>query len=130
MKRLVGWLLMALALAGAGSCGDNGTGPVAGELTVSLQTPNPGGDGALLFTVTGPDVLTSATASPGLRLFAQPLGAVTRFAVTGTLTNGAVLTIGVPVLSKAAQYTASVQNVATPDFQLRSLSGYSLTVAR
>lgn len=130
MKRVATCLLLALTLAGAGSCGDNGTGPVAGELTVSLRTPNPGADGALLFTVTGPDVLTSATVPPGLRLFGQPLGAVTRFAVTGTLTNGAVLTIGVPNLSQAVQYTASVQNVATPDFQLRSLSGYSLTVAR
>ncbi len=128
MKRLTGWLLVTLALAGAGSCSDS-SGPVAGELTVSLQTPNPGGDGAILFTVTGPDVLTSATVSPGLRLFAQPLGAVTRFAVTGTLTNGAVLTIGVPNRSKAAQYATTVQSVAAPDFQLRALSGYSLTVA-
>ena len=40
MKRLGGWLLVALALAGgAGSCsGDGGTGPVAGVLTVSLAT--------------------------------------------------------------------------------------------
>jgi hypothetical protein len=123
-----GWLLVALALVGAGSCSNN-SGPVAGQLTVSLTTPNPGGDGAVLFSVTGPDALTSATAPAGLRVFAQPLGTVTRFAVTGTLTNGAVLTIGVANTSKAAQYAATIQSVAAPDFQLRALSGYSLTVA-
>lgn len=129
MKRLAGWMLVGLALLGAGSCSDS-SGPVAGELTVSLVTPNPGNDGAILFTVTGPALLTSATAASGLRVFAQPLGMATRFAVTGTLTNGAVLIVGVADLSKATQYSATVQNVAAPDFQLRSLSGYSLTVSR
>ena len=129
MTRLTGWILVVLALVGAGSCSDS-NGPVAGELTVSLATPNPGGDGAILLSVTGPAVLTSATAAPGLRVFSQPLGTVTRFAVTGTLTNGAVLTIGVSNLSQSAQYAATIQSVAAPDFQLRSLSGYSLTVSR
>lgn len=129
MRRLAGWILVALALGGAGSCSDS-SGPVAGELTVSLATPNSGSDGAILFTVTGPAVLTSATAAPGLRVFAQPLGTVTRFAVTGAIANGAVLTIGVSNLSQAAQYSATIQNVAAADFQLRSLSGYSLTVSR
>lgn len=128
MKRFARWILVGLALAGAGNCSDN-SGPVAGELSVSLTTPNPGGDGAILFSVTGPAALTSATAASGLRVFAQPLGTVTRFAVTGTLTNGAVLTIGVANVKQAAQYAATIQDVAAPDFQLRGLSGYSLTVA-
>ena len=47
-----GWLLVALAVAGTGSCSsDGGTGPVAGVLTVSLATPNAGADGAILFRV-------------------------------------------------------------------------------
>ncbi|PYO96116.1 MAG: hypothetical protein DMD60_11630 [Gemmatimonadetes bacterium] len=131
MKRLGGWLLVALALGvGAGSCAsDGGTGPVAGVLTVSLATPNAGGDGAILFSVSGPEALTSVTAGPGLRVFPQPLTTLTRFAVTGTLTNGAVVTIGVADTRKAAQYAASIQSVAAPDFQLRSLTGYSLTVS-
>ena len=128
MKRLALWLFVALALVGGPSCSDS-AGPVAGLLTVSLDTPNPGADGAMLLTVTGPEALTSATAPSGLRVFAQPLGTATRFAVTGTLTNGAVLTIGVANRSKAAQYVATIQSVATPAFQLRALAGYSLTVA-
>ena len=129
MTRIRGWLLVALALGGAaGSCSD-GTGPVAGVLTVSLATPNSGADGAILFRVSGPQVLTSVTAGPGLRVFATPLSLSTRFAVTGTLTNGALVTIGVADTRSAAQYTATVQSVAAPDFQLRSRTGYSLTVS-
>lgn len=129
MTRLRGWLLVALALGGgAASCSD-GTGPVAGVLTVSLATPNPGVDGAMLFRVSGPQALTSVTAGPGLRVFSQSLSTSTRFAVTGTLTNGALVTIGVADTRNAAQYIASVQSVAAPDFQLRPLTGYSLTVS-
>src|SRR5439155_491502 len=89
-KNLSITLPMGLALGGAGSCGDGGSGPVAGVLTVSLATPNAGADGAILFSVSGPQALSSVTAGPGLRVFAQPLSTLTRFAVTGTLTNGAV----------------------------------------
>jgi hypothetical protein len=126
-----GWLLVALALAGgAGSCSsDGGTGPVAGVLTVALATPNPGADGAILFRLSGPQVLTSVTAGPGLRVFSQALSLSTRIAVTGTLTNGAVVTIGVADTRKATQYTATVQAVAAQDFQLRPLTGYSLRVS-
>ncbi len=131
MTRRGGWLLVALALAGgAGSCSsDGGTGPVAGVLTVALATPNPGGDGAILFRLSGPQVLTSVTAGPGLRVFSQALSLSTRVAVTGTLTNGAVVMIGVADTRKAAQYTATVQAVAAQDFQPRPLTGYSLTVS-
>jgi len=131
MTRLGGWLLVALALAGgAGSCSsDGGTGPVAGVLTVSLATPNAGTDGAILFQVSGPQALTSVAAGPGLRVFAPRLSLSTRLAVTGTLTNGALVTIGVADTRSAGQYIATVQSVAAPDFQLRSLTGYSLTVS-
>ncbi len=103
---------------------------MAGLLTVSLATPNAGADGAILFNVSGPQPLTSVTARPGLRVFSQPLSTSTRVAVTGTLTSGAVVTIGVADTRNVAQYTATVQVVAAPDFQLRSLTGYSLTVSR
>jgi hypothetical protein len=95
-----------------------------------LATPNPSGDGAVLFTVTGPAALTSVTATTGLRVFAQPLSTATRFAVTGALTSGAIVTIGVADVGKAAQYRAIVEAVAAPNFQLRSPAGYSLTVSK
>jgi len=128
MTRLRGWLLVAVALGGVGSCSES-SGPVAGLLTVSLTTPNAGADNAILFSVAGPQALTSVTAARGLRVFAQPLAPSTNFAVTGTLTNGAVVTIGVADTRKPSQYAVTVQAVAAQDFQLRPLSGYSLTVS-
>lgn len=131
MNRLGRWLVVALVVGGAGSCSsDAGTGPVAGVLTVSLATPNAGSDGAIQFRFTGPVAPTSITAAPGLRVFSQPLTMVTRVAVTGTLANGAVVTIGVPDTRKLSQYSATIEAVAGSDFQLRSLTGYSLTVSQ
>src|SRR5204862_7379013 len=99
-------------------------------VAAGLATPDAGGDGAILFSVSGPRGLSSVTAGSGLRVFAQPLSTLARFAVTGTLTNGAVVTIGVADTRNVAQYRATVQAVAAPDFQLRSLAGYSLTVSQ
>jgi hypothetical protein len=115
-------VLLGAALA----CEDSG--PKTGLLKVNLTTPNTGGDGAILLTVNGPGVLLSATAGAGLRLFTQPLGTTNHVALTGTLRTGTILTVEVPDVDKASAYTATIQQVATPTYQLRSLIGYSLKV--
>jgi len=122
MKRLV-WLVLLSAVLG---CEDSG--PKAGPLKVNLTTPNNGGDGAILLTVSGPGVLAGAAPRAGLRLFARPFTTVNKVALTGALTNGTILTIEVPDVSKASAYSATIQQVATPAYQLRALTGYSLTV--
>ena len=129
MSRLTGTVALLVLLGATLTCRD-GTGPVAGVLKVDLTTPNSGGDGAILLTVTGPAALTSATPGTGLRLFAQRLGTTTRFALTGTLAQGTILTIGVPNLGQASQYVATVQSVAARSYDLRSIAGYSLTVSQ
>lgn len=121
-------LLLALALGSVASCGLDTTGPVAGVLRVNFLTPNGGTDGAILFTVSGPAALTSATAGAGLRLFAQPLDTTNRFAVTGPLASGTIVTIGVADVNRARSYRATIQGVAATNFQLRALAGYSITV--
>jgi hypothetical protein len=121
MKRVAWIVLLGTALA----CSDS---PTPGVLRVNLTTPNSGGDGAILLTVSGPGVLASAAPGAGLRLFNQPLAATNHFAVTGTLTSGTILTIEVPDVGKASAYTATIQQVATPTYQLRALTGYSLKV--
>ncbi|HEU5262397.1 MAG TPA: hypothetical protein VFU41_13355 [Gemmatimonadales bacterium] len=130
MKRLSAVLLI-VALGAAQSCGD-GTGPVAGVLNVGLVTPSSDPDGALVLTVTGPEALMSASAGAGLRLFSQggDLGATTRFALTGTVTNGVILTIGVADVRRASHYVATIDQVAGQDLQLRPVAGYSLTVSQ
>ena len=129
MSRLTGTVALLVLLGATLTCRDS-TGPVAGVLKVDLTTPNSGGDGAILLTVTGPAALTSATPGTGLRLFAQPLGTTTRFALTGTLAQGTILTIGVTNLGQASQYVATVQSVAARSYDLRSIAGYSLTVSQ
>lgn len=133
MKRILGVAaLVAVVLAGV-SCGaDSPSGPVAGTLSVRLTSPNSGADEAILLTIGGPAPLTSATASPGLQLFQQPLGgATTRFALVGRLNTGAtILTIGVADVSRVSAYGATIDGIAQPDYQLRSLDGYELTVTR
>ena len=133
MKRIVSMAaLLALATVGL-SCGKDSTGPVAGVLKVRLTTLNSGADSAIVFTVTGPAALTSATAGTGMRLFAQPLGGTTtKFALTGQLTQSAViLTIGVANVNAVGQYSATIQGVAQANYQLRVLpGGYLLNVIR
>lgn len=134
MKRFWGLTLLAAALAGGISCGGNdGMSSGPGTLRVRLTSPNSGLDSAIVFTVTGPAALTSATAGTGLRVFAQPLGGTTtRFALTGLLTNGAtILTIGVADVGSFSQYTGTIQGVAQPNYNLRTLpGGYALAIVR
>lgn len=133
MKRLIGMLAIAVVALTGLSCGGGTSGPVAGNLTVRLVSPNSGADSAIVITITGPAALTSATPGTGLRLFQQPLGGVTtRFALVGQLNNAAtILTIGVANVNAVSQYTASVDGVALPNYQLRTVpGGYALAIIR
>jgi len=123
-------LLVLVALGVLFACSNN-TGPTGGVLNVNLITPNSGGDGAILLTISGPAALTSVSPANGLRLFSQPpLGAANRFVLTGVLTGGTILTIGVADIARASAYSATIQQVAVPTYQLRPvLTGYSLTVS-
>jgi hypothetical protein len=132
MKRALGGLALAALVVGALTCGRE-VGPVAGNLQVRLTSPNSGADSAIVFTITGPAPLTSATPDAGLQLFAQPLtGTTTRFALTGRLTTSTtILTIGVENVNALGQYSGTIQGVAQPDYTLRTLPGnYRLTVIR
>jgi len=135
MKRLSTLALVAVVVATGISCGDKGGTGVSGpgELKVRLTSPNSGLDSAIIFTITGPAPLTSVTVGPGLRLFQQPLGGTsTKFALTGQLTNGAlILTIGVQDLAALSQYSGTINGVALPTYQLRTLpGGYALALLR
>ena len=121
MKRVAWIVILGAALA----CSD---GLTPGNLKVNLASSHPGADGAILLTVNGPGVLLSAAPGAGLRLFSQSFGTTTHLALTGTLTSGTILTIEVPDVAKASAYTATIQQVSTPAYQLRTLTGYSLKV--
>ena len=130
--RHVSTIVALVIVAGGLSCGRDIVAPVAGTLRVQLTTPNSGADSAMVLTISGPQSgITGATPGPGLLMFNQPVGGtVTKFALVGQLNNGATLvTIGVPDVGRVSQYTASVYQVAAPDYSLRpSLAGYALSV--
>ena len=131
MKRLIGVAIAAMLVAGS-SCG-KGTEPTAGNLSVRLTSPNSGADSAIVFTITSPAPLTSATAGAGLRVFAQTLGGTTtRFVLTGQLnTSTTILTIGVANVNAVGQYSGAIEGVAQPNYVLRPLpGGYALTFVR
>ncbi|MGH7615041.1 MAG: hypothetical protein ACREMW_13485 [Gemmatimonadales bacterium] len=115
------------------ACGGDGTGPTAGTLTVSLTTPNSGLDGAAIIVLSGPAVPGSVTPAAGLTLWGGPVSTTTAtIALTGTLSTGTILTLQVDDTRQAAQYSATLQQVAvsTTPFTLRQLLGYLLTVTQ
>ena len=129
LRRTVAAAAVTLLIA----CKGDGTGPTAGTLVVRLTTPNSGLDGAAIIVLSGPAAPGSVTPAAGLTLWGGPVtAATTTIALTGTLSTGTILTIQVEDTKLAAQYTATLQQVAvsTTPFTLRQLSGYLLTVAK
>ena len=133
MKRALGLTALLAVMAVGISCGGKEpmmAGP--GTLLVRLTSPHSGADSAIVITITGPAALTSAAAGAGLRLFQQPLGGTsTKFALIGRLNTGTtILTIGVQDISALSQYTGTINGVAQPNYQLRSLGSYALALTR
>lgn len=124
-RMLVGVLLVAAA------CSD-GTGPAAGTLTVSLTTPNSGQDEAVLLVVTSPAPPASEQAAGSLVLWwAGTPGTADTLALTGTLSGGALLTLGVSDVNQVSHYHVQlVQVAAVGTHALRSLTGYSVGIAK
>lgn len=121
-------LLFALAVS-AGSC----SGPVAGDLTISLVTPN-SDDGAIVVRVTASESkeVTSVTVvCSGCKIFKeQPSATELRAVVTGNLVAGPLVRVGVSDTKAPDAYSVQVQQVASRTYQVRSTSGYSLTIGQ
>jgi hypothetical protein len=121
--------VLGAALAGGAGC----SGPVAGELTVSLTTPNPNGDdGAIKVQVTASEskeITGIAVACSGCRLFfEQPSPTEVRAVLTGDLVAGPILRVRVSDTKAPSAYSAQISQVASRTFQLLSTSGYRLTI--
>ena len=116
------------------SCGDDDNGstgppdPVAGTLTLSLDTPH-ADDGALLLRLDGPDITQVRLAAPGLYLrFLEDQTGVTAVFV-GDVTSGDLLTFRVPDVSRSSAYNATMLEAADRSNALRaSLAEYTLAV--
>jgi hypothetical protein len=127
MRRLVR-ALIALALPAAlATC----SGPVAGDLTVSLVTPN-ADDGAIVVRVTASqskEITSAAVACTGCRIFAeQPSSTELRAVLTGELVAGPLVRVSVSDTKTPDAYSVQIVQVANRSYQLRSPSGYSLSI--
>ena len=132
MNRVWSFTLLAALLLGA-ACSNESTGSVAGAGTLTLRLTTPSSDdGALLFELSGPPIDTTVAANASLQLFTHRTdGSTLVGAVVGTLANGGVVTLQVPDVGAAAQYTARLLEVADRQNVLRtSLTGYALSVTR
>lgn len=133
MRRIATLSGVAAGLILLGSCGDGGpTGPgaaVPGVLDLRYSTPN-GDDGAVFFDVAGGPV--EAVLSTAFRVSSSGAGASeVRVIVTGPLAPGTVAQLRVPDLRRAADYTATIREVATEGtYALRDLQGYRIDVVR
>jgi hypothetical protein len=105
------WLVeVAAALGMLTGCSGQPSAPVAATLQVSLSTPFTD-DGALFFTVTGGRV--DSVDAPGYTLYtSQTDPATLQVILTGNLSPGIVAHVHIPDERVAAQYSASISQVA------------------
>lgn len=129
MRGALAWLTPVLAAAWV-ACFD---GPAAGEVTLSLRTPN-ADDGAVSFVVmvAAPNEVTGASAAcVGCDVFyAKVSRTELRGIVTGDLVAGPVVRLGLSEAGPNQAYRVDVLEVTNRQFALRSPGGYNLTVQR
>ncbi len=113
-------LVLAVTL-GALYCTEGPTGPTAGTLSVRLANAG-SSDRAMLLQIAGTDTsarIDTVQATPGssYRVFVQRQS-VTRWRVivTGNLSNGVLLSIGVADKDRASAYTGTILDVADAAF--------------
>jgi hypothetical protein len=137
MNRFEGIFKPAAAVVLAAAC-DKGTGPVqppppppqATNAVVSLATPS-GNDGALLVTLSGPDLAMIQPADSHYVLYSRMAsGQEARVIVIGDLKPGPLLTLKFSAPQQLSAYSGVIQQVATRgDSILDGTSGYELSVS-
>lgn len=118
--------LLVLAFAGF-ACSHTPTGPEPGTLTVMLNNPNSGTDGAILLTLSGPTTITNAVALGGDTLWTTDFSSTAvRVLLTGSIRTGAVLHFNVPDVNVYQSYLVTVnQAVRSADYGEESLAQYT-----
>jgi hypothetical protein len=129
VRRVAGILAVGLAAFTVTTCD---SGPTAGELIISLTSSN-ADDGAIQFTAkaTAPDSIIGATAlCTGCQVFTAKVSATElRGVVTGNITAGPLVRIGVTDVNKPELYSASFVAAASKTFKVQT-GTYSLAVQK
>jgi hypothetical protein len=131
MKRPGMFVLVAGLMLMAGSCKE---GPMAGELSVDLTTPN-SDDGAIAFTAAATsasgETITSVSTPgcSGCKVFVSKVSETQyKGIVTGTISAGTLFKLGVSNTKKPESYSVVINSVASRTFAIRSTSGYAVTL--
>jgi hypothetical protein len=104
-----------------------GPAPTTGTLSVQLTSPN-ANDGGVMFTVSG-GTITAVTSTAYSIFTAQPSSSIRKVVVVGNVTSGVLVTLAVPDVSQAGQYTVVLEQASARDtYAQQNLSGYSLQV--
>lgn len=116
------------------ACGNEQTGPTRqsgpGTATVALVTPNTD-DGAVLITLTGPGLSNAQPASSAYLLYSRAVNAdELRAIVVGDLGATVLFTVHVDDVSRIAEYTGTLVDVASRSYVERgSMAGYAVFLA-
>jgi len=129
--RTVRWigLGLSLGLLGTGlACGDNPGAPKAGNVTVSLTTPN-ADDGVVLVALFGPGFTNLQPASASYRVYSLTASPTEiRILVVGDLSTGALLSLDIGDPARIAEYHGTVIQAASRDDVVHTVStDYDLT---
>lgn len=117
-------LIALLALSFLTACDESGSAIEPGPLQMVLAAPGDE-DGILLLSITGGPVI-SVEGGTHQVAFATLTEVQTRVIVRGRLTDGVIATVTVPDPGRVASYAVTIQQVAArPDYELRSLDGFS-----
>jgi hypothetical protein len=109
------------------SCSSGTIGPTAGVLTVKLN-PIQGDEGAVMFTVTGGPVDSIESTAAVVHTAALDANTI-RVIVAGELSPGTIARIRIGDMSQAANYSATVNQVAARQtYAPRDPTSYSLTL--
>lgn len=119
--------VVAVAGLAMGCGGEEVLLPVPGNIAVSFFTPN-STDGAVLFTVTGPELIDFAPANSSARMFTRLVAPrEMRVIVIGNLGNGPLFTMRVPNTNDISGFSATVAQVADLNDDLRgSVADYRI----
>jgi hypothetical protein len=122
-------LLTAIVLIAG--CTETNTPPLPGPLLVSLTTPA-ADDGAVMFRITGPGLVSIQPAASGYRLFWRLVSAEEAAVIAlGSLASGPVVSVQVADVNQVSRYTATITEVASRDDQIRaSTAGYTAAFSR
>lgn len=132
--RIRRWLVPASLAAVVAGCPGEGTGPVGGELVVSLDGPA-SSSRAIMFRLVGAQTAVTAPAGSGYSIFSAGLGGDTaRVAVVGPsgsgLAVGPLVRLAVPDVRRVGAYSATVSEVAGHSYTLLTPTFFALSVVK